>query len=126
MDDDPLPAHAVPYDNVFARIEQGKTKQYVAVFLCLFLGLALALCPYVAFEQPQTGLWILKYNSSINQAPRAVIFGALAVLPEKIDLDSVPLPQMWEINRGTTEDPVQKLKHWIVMVWYGSTYVYTD
>ncbi|ACL21296.1 hypothetical protein [Desulfitobacterium hafniense] len=123
MDDDPLPARAVPYHDVLARIEQGKTKQFVAIVLCLFLGLALAFYPCVAFEQPQKGLWILKYNSSINQAPRAVIFGALAVLPQKIDLDSVQLPQMWEINRGTTEDPVQKQKHWIVMVWYGSTYV---
>ena len=123
MDDDPLPARAVPYYNVFARIEQGKTKQFVAIVLCLFLGLALALCPCVVFEQSPTGLWILKHNSNINQAPRAVIFGALAVLPQKIDVDSVQLPQMWEINRGMTEDPVQKQKHWIVMVWYGSTYV---
>lgn len=123
MEDDPLPAPAVRYNNVFARVERQKTKQWVAIIVCLFLGLALVLCPHMVFEESQSGFWILKLNTSINQAPRAAIFGALAVIPQKIDLDSVPLPQMWEMNRGTAEDPVQKLKHWIVMVWYGSTYV---
>lgn len=124
MEEDPLPAPVVQYSIAFTRIEQRKMRKCVAVTLCVFLGLAMVLCPQVVLKQSETELWILKFNSSINQAPRAVVLGALAVLPQKFELDSVPLPQMWETNkRGTTEDSMQKLKHWIVMVWYGSTYV---
>lgn len=53
MDDDPLPARAVPYHDVLARIEQGKTKQFVAIVLCLFLGLALAFTPVWLLNNPK-------------------------------------------------------------------------
>ncbi|AGA69708.1 hypothetical protein Desdi_2278 [Desulfitobacterium dichloroeliminans LMG P-21439] len=122
MEDDPLPA-PINYYVFIERMEQRKLKQCVAIVVCLFIGLALLLCPYVVFEDSQSGHAILKLNSSINQAPRAFFFGALAVLPQKATLDSAPLSLVSQIDRGTIDGLAQNLKYWLVMVWFGSTYV---
>ncbi|MGE4274140.1 MAG: hypothetical protein AB7E31_14965 [Desulfitobacterium sp.] len=123
MEDDPLPAPTINYCAILERMEQRKLKKCVAIVVCIFLGLALLLCPTVVFEESHSGMWILKLNTSINQAPRAFFFGALAVLPQEVILDSVPLSPMLEIDRGAIEGLAQNLKYWLVMVWFGSTYV---
>lgn len=120
--EDPLPAPSIKQYSLLNTLYHRKRKQFVAIIVCLFLGLTLIVCPYMGVIEGKPGVWILKLNSSLTQAPRGVFFGALAVLPQRTYLESVLSPQMWESTNEVTEMSIQN-KHWLIMVWYGSSYV---
>lgn len=117
--EDPLPACSIKQYS----IDHLRRKQFIAIVVCLFLGLTLIVCPYMGAIDGKPGVWILKLNSSLTQAPRGVFFGALGVLPQKTYLESVLTPQMWESTNGVTEVSIQNRRHWLIMVWHGSSYV---
>lgn len=121
--EDPLPAPYFEGDSLLAGLHRRKTKQFVAITVCLFLGLTLLAYLPLGFEESKPGLWIIKLHSSVNQAPRGGFFGALAILPQKTKLDSVLFPQMWENNYSLTDLMIQCMRNWLVMVWFGSSYV---
>lgn len=120
--DDPLPLPLVNRNLILISFHNRKTKQFVALILCLFLSITLGVFPHLMLEVGKPGLWILKYNSNITQAPRGAFFGALVVLPRKTDLESVLLPQLREIIKDIIEVTNQTTKYWLVMFWYGSSY----
>lgn len=121
--EDPLPAPYIEGYSLLSNLHRRKTKQFVALTVCLFLGLTIIVCSHIGFEESKPGLWIIKLHSSVNQAPRGGFFGALAILPQKTYLDSVLFPQMWENNYSLTEVSIQSMRNWLIMVWYGSSYV---
>lgn len=121
--EDPLPAPSLKLNSLTNALHHRKRNQFVAIMLCLFLGLTLIVCPYMGVLEGKPGVWIHKLNSSLTQAPRGVFFGALAVLSQKTYLERVLSPQMWEITNGVTKVSNQNRRHWLIMVWYGSSYV---
>lgn len=121
--EDPLPAPSIKRYSLLNTLHSRKRKQFIALVLCFFLGLTLIVCPYMDGMEGKPGVWILKLNSNLTQAPRGVFFGALAVLPQKSYLESVLSPQMWESTNVITKVPIQNSKHWLIRVWYGSSYV---
>lgn len=122
MDDDPLPSPVTNRYRFFISMSQGRTKQFVALGVCLFLSFAILVCPHVVFEQGNHNSWVVKLNTSSTQAPRGVFFGALDVLPQKNIFQGVLYPQLRKsINQ--THELVLHLKVWLVMIWYGSSYI---
>ncbi len=121
--EDPLPEPYIERNSIFKALHCRKTKQFIAITVCLFLGLTIIVYSHLGFEESKPGLWIIKLHSSINQAPRGGFFGALAILPQKTYLDSVLSPQMWENNYSLTDVVFLSMRNWLVMVWYGSSYV---
>lgn len=125
--EDPLPAPSIESNSYRYSFMTGykshRMKRCIAVFVCLMLGLTVMVCPHIGFDAGKPGLWIIKLNSSINQAPRGGISGALAVLPQHIYFEKIPFPQIWEVNYSIAEVAFNSMKNWLVMVWFGSTYV---
>lgn len=121
--EDPLPDPYLERNSVSAALYCQKSKQFIALTVCLFLGLTIIICSHVGIEETKHGLWIIKLHSSINQAPRGGFFGALAILPQKTNLDSVLSPQMWENNYSVFDIFFLRMRNWLVMIWYGSSYI---
>lgn len=63
-----------------------------------------------------------QFNLDINQAPRAVFFGALAVFPNFLENIEEYERKKWEIIKEI-RNAAENLKFWLVMIWFGSTYV---
>lgn len=121
--EDPLPEPYLERNSVLAALHCRRTKQFVVLTVCLFLGLTIIVYSHIGFEETKHGLWIIKLHSSINQAPRGGFSGALAILPQKTYQDSVLSLQMWENNYSVIDVFFLSMRNWLVMIWYGSSYI---
>lgn len=119
--EDPLPIPA-SYIDTIALFNRRQMRFFVALVLCLFLGLTLFFYQNCILIEGKHGSWLIKLNSSVTQAPRGVFLGALAVLPQKVYSESVLFSQLRE-NNIKTYKPFLLLREWLVMVWYGSSYL---
>jgi hypothetical protein len=121
--EDPLPLPIIRQYNMLTVFNNRNTKKRVAVIVCLFLGITLIIFPHLALDEGKPGLWLIKQNSSINQAPRGGFFGALSILPQHIFSQCVLYPQFWNNKNIHSEISLQNMRNWLVMIWYGSSYI---